>query len=346
MNRSNEADGSLERREFLRRLGLTGAGVLLGSPLARVLAADSAPGAAAALVPGRKFGRHDFKVPALAVGGHALRLASDEEAARMIEVALETGATFLDNSWDYHEGASEELMGKLIAGRRDKFFLMSKVCTHDEAGDYDKAMRMLEESLRRLGTDYLDLWQWHAVSAQEQVRAGFGKRGVVQALTDAKRQGKVRFVGFTGHTDPDVHLAVLAEKYPFDTCQLPISPIEASSDAFVKRVLPELLRQEIAPLAMKTLGGNARSVQDRVITVAEGLDYAWSLPVTSLVTGAKSAAELRENALLAANFRPMKPDQILALEDRCREANRANKYEPYRKWMSYRDGDAAIGRYV
>ena len=333
-----------ERREFLKSLGLTGAGVLLGSPLARVLAAEG--NASSALVPRRKFGRHDLTVPALAVGGHALRIASDEEAARMIDAALETGATFLDNSWDYHKGASEELMGKLIAGRRDRFFLMTKVCTHDEADDYDKAMRMLDESLRRLGTDHLDLWQWHAVATQDQVKRGFAKRGVVQALTDAKKAGKVRFVGFTGHTDPDVHLAVLAEKYPFDACQIPISPIEASSNAFVKRVLPELVRQEIAPLAMKTLGGNAHPVRDKVLTVAEGLNYAWSLPVTTLVTGATSAAQLRENARLAAAFQPLPPDQLVALEDRCRPANEANKYQPYRKWMSYRDGDAAMGRYV
>lgn len=339
-------DRFFERREFLRRLGLTGAGVLLGSPLARVLAAEVAPVAGAALVPQRKFGRHDLKIPALAVGGHALRLADDAEAARMIEVALETGATFLDNSWDYHKGASEELMGKLIEGRRDKFFLMTKVCTHDEADDYDKAMRMLDESLKRLRTDHLDLWQWHAVATMDQVKRGFAKRGVVQALADAKMAGKVRFIGFTGHTEPDVHLAVLAEKFPFDACQIPVSPIEANSDAFVKRVLPALIEQEIAPLAMKTLGGNGRPVQDRVLTVPEGLGYAWSLPVSAVVTGAKSAAELRENALLAANFRPMTPEQIVAIEDRCREATESNRYQPYRKWMAYRDGDAATGRYV
>jgi predicted aldo/keto reductase-like oxidoreductase len=251
------------------------------------------------------------------------------------------GATFLDNSWDYHKGASEELMGKVIAGKRDKFFLMSKVCTHDKADDYALAMRMLEQSLKRLGTDHLDLWQWHALSTQEQVTKGFLPDGVVKALTDAKKQGKVRFVGFTGHTDPDVHLAVLAHKYPFDSCQMPISAIEANSDAFVRRVLPELLKQGIAPLAMKTLGGGAQPVKDKVITVREGLDYAWSHPVTTIVSGVTSAAQVRENAKLAAAFSPMSPKDLLALEQRVRPATESRKYEPYRHWMSYRDGDSA-----
>jgi predicted aldo/keto reductase-like oxidoreductase len=328
------------RREFLKRLGLAGAGAILAQPLGTLLAETSVP--AGALVPQRKFGRHDFTVPMLAVGGHALRLAKDDEAARMIDVALEVGATFLDNAWDYHRGASEELMGKLIEGRRDKFFLMTKVCTHDDAGNYDKAMRMLEESLRRLRTDHLDLWQWHALATHEQVKRGFGDRGVVQALTDAKKQGKVRFVGFTGHTDPDVHLAVLAHGYPFDACQLPISAIEANSNAFVKRVLPELEKQHIAPLAMKTLGGDgAKPLRDKIIAVPEALDYAWSHPIATLVSGVTSADQLRENARLAAAFKPMSSEQLLALEKRVLPASESKKYEPYRHWMSYRDGDSA-----
>jgi uncharacterized protein len=331
----------LERREFLKRVGLLGAGLMLGGTATRAFAAESMETAAEIRVPQRKFGRHDLTVPMLAIGGSALRQASDEEAAKIIDAAIDVGATFLDNAWDYHKGAAEELMGRLIEGRRDKFFLMTKVCTHDKADDYGLAMRMLEESLKRLKTDHLDLWQWHAVATQDQVKLGFTENGVVKALTDAKKQGKVRFIGFTGHTDPDVHLAVLAHKFPFDACQLPISAIEANSNAFVRRVLPELVRQGIAPLAMKTLSGNALPVKDKIISVPEGLGYAWSQPVATVVSGVRSTAELRENAKLAADFHKMTAEQITALEKRVMPATEANKYQPYRKWMGYRDGDSA-----
>ncbi len=328
---------SYERREFLRRLGLVTAGLAVGGTMGRSWGADGKPG----LAPTRKFGKHDLQVSALALGGHALRLASDEEAAKMVDAALELGVNFFDNSWDYHGGKSEKLMGELIEGRRDEVFLMTKVCTHDGA-DYDTAMRMLDESLERLRTDHLDLWQWHAVATQEQVRKGFDKGGVVEALTEAKADGRVKFVGFTGHTNPDVHLAVLEHGYEFDACQLPISPIEANSNAFVRRVLPELLKQEIAPLAMKTLGGNYAPVKKGVFSLEEGLDYAWSHPVATLVSGVTSEAQLRENAKLAMNFSTMEPGAMVALEDRVAPASEGRKFEPYRRWMSYRDGDAAL----
>lgn len=326
-----------ERREFLRRLGLATAGLAVGgSGAGRLLAADGSK-----KVPMRKFGRHDVEVSSMALGGHALRLASDAEAAKMVDAALELGVTFFDNAWDYHDGKSEELMGRLIEGRRDQIFLMTKVCTHD-AADYDTAMRMLDESLERLKTDHLDLWQWHAVATQEQVEKGFAKGGVVEALTEAKRDGRVRFVGFTGHTNPDVHLAVLEHGYEFDSCQMPISPIEANSNAFVRRVLPELLRQNIAPLAMKTLGGNFAPVKKKVFSLEEGLDYALSHPVATAVSGVQSESQLRENARIVTDFSVMSADQMLALEDRVKSVSEARDFEPYRRWMSYRDGDAAM----
>jgi predicted aldo/keto reductase-like oxidoreductase len=177
---------------------------------------------------------------------------------------------------------------------------------------------------------------------QEQVRKGFDKGGVVEALTEAKADGRVKYVGFTGHTNPDVHLAVLERGYQFDACQLPISPIEANSDAFVRRVLPELLRQKIAPLAMKALGGNYAPVAKGVFSLDEGLNYAWSHPVATLVSGVTSEAQLRENARLAMSFSAMEPAAMVALEDRVAPEAEGQKFEPYRNWMSYRDGDAAM----
>jgi aryl-alcohol dehydrogenase-like predicted oxidoreductase len=325
-----DADTHPDRRNFLKTLGLAGAGIFV-----------AAQTASAATVPRRKFGRHDITVSTLGLGGHALRLASDDDAQRMVDEALDLGVDFFDNSWDYHDGRSEELMGRCIAGKRDRVFLMTKVCTHGKGRDV--AMRMLDESLRRLGTDHLDLWQVHAVATQEQVKSAYAKGGVLEALDEARRQGKVRFVGFTGHTDPDVHLAMLAGGYPFDACQLPISAIEANANAFVRRVLPELVRRGIAPIAMKSLGGNAAPFRDGVVTLREALAYALSQPVATLVSGVINPAQLRENAAIAAADPTLSTAEMAALEKRCQPATESKRYEPYRKWMSYRDGDAAAG---
>lgn len=332
------SDNSFERREFLKRLGLTGAGLLLSGATGRAWADEIK--AAAGPVPRRKFGRHDFTVSSMALGGHALRVPSDDEARRMVDAAVELGIDFLDNCWDYHDGRAEELMGRLIAGRRDKFFLMTKVCTHDTA-DYKTAVRMLDESLTRLQTDHLDLWQWHAVATMDQVNRGFGPDGVVKALTEAKEKGKVRFVGFTGHTDPKVHLEVLRHEYSFDSCQFPISAVEATGGGFVETVLPEVRRQGIAPLAMKTLGGNFNPVRAGVVSLREGLTYSLSQPVATLVSGVQSEAQLRENAAIVTAFQPMSPEQMVALEQRVVPVAESRKFQPYRKWMSYRDGDAS-----
>lgn len=325
-----------ERRAFLKVLGLAGAGLLL--PAGRVTAKGTVP------VPRRKFGRHDLEVSSLALGGHALGVADDAEAQRIVDEALDAGVNFFDNAWDYHDGRAEELMGRCIAGKRDRVFLMTKVCTHGR-GKKD-AMRMLEESLIRLGTDHLDLWQVHAVSSEDQVKSAYAAGGVLEALDEARKQGKVRFTGFTGHSEPGVHLAMLAGGYEFDACQLPVSAIEANSDAFTRQVLPELVKRRIAPLAMKSLGGNGAPFRDGIVTLREALTYSLSHPVCSLVSGIQSVAQLRENAAVVAAFAAMPAAEMAALEKRCQPATQSDKYQPYRRWGSYRDGDAATGRFV
>ncbi len=328
-----------ERREFLKSLGIAAAGMILGGNSARLHAQEKP--ALEAGVPQRKFGRHDFHVSSLALGGYHFATASDEkESFRIAHEAVDSGVTFMDNAWDYHNGRSEELMGKALLGRRDKVFLMTKVCNHGKGGKKE-ALQMLDESLKRLQTDHLDLWQWHAVATMEQVEHGFRDNSVVAALEEAKKQGKVRFIGFTGHTEPDVHLEVLKRQYPFDACQIPLSPIEANSNAFLRRVLPELVKQQIAPLGMKSLGGNAKVVQDGVLKPGEALRYAFSLPVSSLVSGINSLEHLRQNVAIARSFVPMPPEEMLALEKRCLPATESNQYQPYRKWMAYRDGDSS-----
>jgi aryl-alcohol dehydrogenase-like predicted oxidoreductase len=325
----SENPPSPERRKFLKTIGLAGASL--------VYAPSAFSEEEGVTVPRRKFGRHDITISCIGLGGSALRDANDEEAQKIVDGAIERGIDLFDNAWHYYDGKAEELMGRCIKGKRDKVFLMTKVCTHDTGGKKE-AMQMLEESLARLQTDHLDLWQVHALANQEQVKRAFAPGGVIEALDEARKQGKVRYVGFTGHTDPHVHLAMLSHGYAFDSCQFPVSPVEANSDAFVRRVLPEVVKQKIAPLAMKTLCGNANPIKDGLYSVKEGLTYALSQPICSIVSGITNAQQLRDNAAIVAAFSPMSSTAMTDLEKHCLAATEANKYQPYRKWMSYRDG--------
>ena len=257
-----------------------------------------------ALVPLRPLGATGVDVSALGLGGyHIGKMTSEREAIRVVHAAIDAGITFMDNAWEYHDGRSEVVMGKALADRRDQVFLMTKVCTHGRGRT--EAMRQLEQSLRRLKTDYLDLWQIHECAYDNDPERHFAPRGVVEALMRAREQGKVRFVGFTGHKRPDIHLAMLAHDFPFDTCQMPLNCFDASFRSFEQEVLPVLLRRGIAPLGMKSLGGDGRQVKDKVITAEEGLRYAMSLPVATTISGIDSMKVLRQNLAVASGFRPM-----------------------------------------
>ena len=310
-------------------MGAAGAALCLKSNL---FAAETSGGG----VPRRKFGRHDEMVSSMALGGFALGTApSVEEATRIAHAAIDLGLNFFDNSWDYHGGRAEEWMGAALKGKRDQVFLMTKV--HTQGQGKDVAHKMLEDSLRRLGTDHLDLWQIHAISKQSEIDSAFAPGGVIEALDEAKKQGKVRYVGFTGHLDPHIHAAMLDHHYPFDSVQMPLGAFDGSNVAFQKVVLPKLLEQGIAPLAMKTLGGNAQCVRDGVIQSEEALRYSLSLPITALVSGIDSMEHLQRNARAAIDFKPMSKDEKSALEMRCAAYK---QYEPYRHWV-YRDGHGA-----
>src|SRR3954453_1587880 len=261
-----------------------------------------------AAVPTRPFGRTGINVSILALGGWHLGLPkTDKEATRLVHAAIDGGITFMDNAWDYNDGLSETRMGKALAGRRDQVFLMTKACPHGR--DARTAMRQLEDSLRRLKTDYLDLWQLHeGIFADEPARY-FARGGAVEALDRARQQGKVRFVGFTGHKIPDLHLEMLAQDYPWDSCQLPLNCFDASFRSFEQRVLPELNRRGIAAIGMKSLGGDARMVKARAVTPQESTRYVLGLPITTVVSGIDTMRVLRQNLPIAQGFRPMTPRQ-------------------------------------
>ena len=282
-------------------------------------------------MPYRPLGTSGVLVSALGLGGyHLVKAGSEREGIRIVHAAIEAGVTFMDNAWEYHDGKAERTMGKAIADRRDRVFLMTKVCTHGRGRR--EGMRQLEQSLRRLKTDYLDLWQIHECVYYNDPARHFMRDGVIEAIDQAKRQGKVRFVGFTGHKDPRIHLEMLSHDYPFDTCQLPLNCFDSSFEerSFERDVLPELLRRGISPIGMKSLGGDGRQVKEKVVTAEEGLRYAMSLPVMSVVSGIDSMKVLRQNLKVALNFKQMSPRQMETLRSRVREQAEDGRYELYK----------------
>ncbi|HET9453224.1 MAG TPA: aldo/keto reductase [Gemmatimonadaceae bacterium] len=281
-------------------------------------------------IPRRPLGSTGAYVSALGLGGYHLgSIANEREAIGVVHAAIDGGITFMDNAWDYHDGRSETLMGKALAnGYRDRVFLMTKVCTHGR--DARVAMRMLEESLRRLRTDHLDLWQVHEVAYENDPENHFAPGGVIEALDRAKEQGKVRFVGFTGHKDPSLHLRMLAQGYPFDTVQMPLNPFDAQFRSFEQRILPELERRGIAAIGMKSMGGDGIAVKKRVITAGESLRYAMSLPVATTVSGIDSMKVLRQNLRIARGFERLQPEEMRTIREKVAEKARDGRFELYK----------------
>jgi aryl-alcohol dehydrogenase-like predicted oxidoreductase len=280
-------------------------------------------------LPRRALGRTGVEVSALALGGsHLAEAKSERESQRIVHEAIDAGLNFMDNAWEYHDGRSEEVMGRALVGRRQQVFLMSKVCTHGR--DKKTAMRQLEQSLKRLKTDHLDLWQIHEVIHDNDPDLHFARGGVIEALEQAKREGKVRFVGFTGHKDPAIHLKMLSHDFPFDTVQMPLNCFDATFRSFEQQVLPELQRRGIAPLGMKSMGGEGDAIKRRVVTPTEALRYAMSLPVAATVSGIDSLKVLHQNLRIATNFEPMTADEMQALRTRCAHDAADGHFELYK----------------
>src|SRR5690349_21535544 len=231
-------------------------------------------------------------------------------------------------------------MGKGLKGRRDRVFLMTKVCTHGR--DASLATQMLEQSLRRLQTDHLDLWQIHGVSFDDDPELAYRKDGVLEAFELAKRQGKVRFVGFTGHKDPSIHLAMLERGYPFDACQMPLSCFDATFRSFEKAVLPELARRGIAALGMKSLGGKGEAVHRGVVTAEAAIRYAMSLPVTTTIAGMPNVDVLRQNLRIARGFKPLSAEEMRAIQERCAPYAADGRFELYKTSLKYDDAEARL----
>jgi aryl-alcohol dehydrogenase-like predicted oxidoreductase len=291
-------------------------------------------------IPLRPLGATGVMVSALGLGGHAIgKIGNKRDAIRVVHAAVDAGVTFMDNAWEYHHGRSEEIMGDALVKRREQVFLMTKVCTHGRGRR--EAMRQLEQSLRRLKTDYLDLWQIHECVYDNDPERHAEAGGVFEALEQAREDGKVRFVGFTGHKRPEIHLEMLATNFPFDTCQLPLNCFDASFRSFERAVLPVLLARGIAPLGMKSLSGDARQVTERVITAEEGIRYAMSLPVSTVISGIDSLNVLRRNVRIASGFKPMTRRQMDALRRRVADSAADGRYELYKTTATH---EGEVGR--
>lgn len=289
----------------------------------------------------RDFGHHGVQISALGFGGHHLGDAEDEATAvRMVQEAVDGGVTFFDNCWEYHRGKSEDWMGKGLKGLRNRVFLMTKVCTHGR--DADLGLRMLEESLHRLQTDHLDLWQIHGVAFENDPDLFIRKGGAAEALESAKKQGKVRFVGFTGHKDPAIHMKMLKTGFPFDSVQMPLNAFDASFHSFERAVLPELNRRGIAVLGMKPLNGHGDAIKAGVVSSEEALRYAMSLPVTTTITGIDKPEVLRQNLRIAQGFQPMSATEMQSLRDRVRQYAADGRFELYKLSLKFDNPEARL----
>jgi len=286
-------------------------------------------------VPYRPLGSTGQQVSLVGLGGAHLGRVSEAEAIRIIRTALDEGLNFLDNSWDYYGGASELRVGKALQdGYRDRAFVMTKFDSRSREG----AARQIDESLRRLRLDRIDLLQMHEVIRPEDPDRAFAPGGGIEALLAAREAGKVRYIGFTGHKDPSIHLKMLeaasAHGLDFDTVQMPLNVMDAHYRSFEQHVLPVLQDRGIAALGMKPLGGG-HILESGLVSAVECLHYAMNLPVAVVITGCDSMAALEQALDAARSFRPLSREQVSELLARTRTAAAAGSYEPYKTTLGY-----------
>jgi len=320
-----------EKRSSRRDL-LVGAatGALAQQVVAQTSSADATG------IPTRVLGRTGERVSILCLGGWHIGAVTDEkEAIRIMHVAIDQGLTFFDNAWDYHNGHSEDLMGKALAmdGRRKKVFLMTKNCERDYAG----SMKNLEDSLRRLRTDHLDLWQFHEMVYDNDPDWVFDKGGLKAAI-EARKQGKVRYIGFTGHKDPLIHLKMLNKPHAWDSAQMPINVLDAHYRSFQNEVVPVCLKKNVGVIGMKGLAGGhpqGRLLSELKLTAQECFRYCLSLPVTSQVVGITSMAQLTADIKIARGFQPMSKADMDSFRARVREVATDGRHELFKSTKAF-----------
>ena len=278
----------------------------------------------------RPLGQTGEKVSLVGVGGAHLAGASEDEALRIVRTALDRGVNFLDNCWDYSDGKCEQRMGKALRdGYRDKAFLMTKI----DGRTKEAAARQIDECLARLGTDHVDLLQHHEILRMDDPDRVFAPGGSMEAVVAAQKAGKVRFIGYTGHKDPSVHLHMLevADRhgFHFDTVQMPLNVMDAHFRSFARAVVPAATKRGIAVLAMKTMGSGIL-LKSKTVEPIECLHYAMSLPAAVVITGMDKFEYLDQACEAVRTYQPLDRPQVTALLDRTRVAAAEGKYELYK----------------
>jgi len=301
---------------------------------AHAFAAEKIPSAMS--VPRRPLGRTGVEVSCIGLGGYHLGNPSDpDETTRLIRSAIDRGITFLDNCWDYHGGESERRMGNALQdGYRQRAFLMSKIDGRTQAA----AAKQIDESLRRLRTDHVDLMQLHEVIRLDDPERIFASGGAWEAMEAARKAGKIRFVGFTGHKSPDIHLHMLevarAHGVRFDAVQMPINPLDWSFQSFQQKVVPVLVKDGIGVLGMKPLG-DGHVLKSGTVTALECLHYALSVPTSVVITGCERMKILDQAILAASTFQPLSPEALSDLRTRTAKAAAEGRYEPFKVTHQY-----------
>ncbi len=326
------------RREFLEKvtLGVAGAGAAISGSTLTALPAAAANGE----MPYRTLGRSGEKVSLLGLGGgHIGGQPDEQESIRIIRTAIDNGVTFMDNCWDYHGGNSEIRMGKALRdGYRQKVFLMTKIDGHGK----DIAARQIDESLRRLQTDTIDLLQFHEVIRPSDPDRILGPGGSLEAALAAKKAGKIRYIGFTGHKDPDIHLKMLnmafQRGFTFDAVQMPLNVMDMHFKSFAHKVVPVLVEHGIGVLGMKSMG-DGQVLKSNTVTPIECLHYAMSLPTSVVINGCESLERLEQGLQAARTFRPLTQKELESLSARTAAAGRDGQFEPF-KTSSMFDGTA------
>ena len=292
-------------------------------------------------IPYRTLGRTGERVSAIGLGGWHLGLERVDEqlSFQIIRTAIDRGINFLDNCWDYNDGASETRMGKALQdGYRQKVFLMTKI----DGRSYAEAMRQLDQSLERLRTDCIDLVQHHEILRYDDPHRIFDEEGANRALVDGQRAGKLRYIGFTGHKDPHIHLYMLdvarEHGFLFDTVQMPLNVMDAHYRSFGRLVLPELTKQGTGVLGMKPMA-NGIILKSKTVSPVECLHYALNLPTSVVITGVDSMEILDQACEAARTFRPLSDPELTALLSRTAKAAARGEFEPF-KTSSIFDGTA------
>lgn len=330
----------MKRRTFLASASVAGA-----TPILTGLTAGQAEAAEPAALPRfdpasetvrdgmryRKLGRTGVEVSCVGVGGHHIGIPKDEqEGIKIIRAALDAGMNFLDNSWDYHDGGSEIRMGKALQdGYRKKAFLMTKI----DGRTKEAAAKQIDECLKRLQTDVIDLIQHHEVIRVEDPDRIFRAGGAQEAVEAAKKAGKVRFIGFTGHKDPFVHLRMLEQAKEhgvrFDTVQMPLNVLDAHFRSFARQVLPVLVKEQIGVLGMKPMASGA-VLAAQAATAEECLRYALTLPTSVVITGMESMDRLTQALNVVKEFKPLTDAEVTALLAKTAKAAAKGEYEGFK----------------